>query len=250
MKDTTIGVWRSNRQKIILTPQMEEKKTTRVAIVEDNRGIRESWAKLINAQKGLACVGAWPSGESALAGLPASQPDVVLMDINLPGMSGIECTARLKQKVPNAQILIVTIYSDNEHLFEALKAGASGYLLKSAEREELARAITELTAGGAPMSGSIARRVIETFRAQDPLPNAAARLSPREQEILGWLSRGLVTKDVAMRLDMNYETVRVHLRHIYDKLHVHSRGEAVAKYLSTSEGLNAQEQNVEYPQNR
>jgi DNA-binding NarL/FixJ family response regulator len=208
-------------------------KSIKVGIVEDSLGVRENWVKLINAQPGLTCVGACASGEAALAQLPEARPDVVLMDINLPGMSGIECTVRLKQKVPAAQILMVTVYTDNEHLFEALKAGASGYLLKCSAREELTSSIVEVMAGGAPMNGRIARRVLEAFRRPEPPPGDGAKLSPREQEILGWIARGLVPKEVAARLDMSYETVRVHLRHIYDKLHVHSRTEAVVKYMAS-----------------
>jgi DNA-binding NarL/FixJ family response regulator len=210
-------------------------KTIKVGIVEDNPGVRENWAKLLNAQAGLACVGACPSGEAALASLPDARPDVVLMDINLPGMSGIECTARLKLKLPATQILMVTVYTDHEHLFEALKAGASGYLLKCTGREELTHAIVEVMSGGAPMNGRIARRVIEAFRQPTHPPGQDARLSDREQEILGWVARGLVPKDIAPRLNMSYGTVRVHLRHIYDKLHVHSRSEAVAKYMASPE---------------
>jgi len=207
-------------------------KDIKVGIVEDNPGIRENWAKLINAQPGLACVCVCASGEAALTRLPDARPDVVLMDINLPGMSGIECTARLKQKLPATQILIVTVYTDNEHLFEALKAGASGYLLKCTDREELTRSIVEVMAGGAPMNGRIARRVLEAFRQPEPGPGDGTQLSAREQEILDWVARGLVPKEIAVRLGMTYETVRTHLRHIYDKLHVHSRSEAVAKYMA------------------
>src|SRR5262252_2244270 len=133
----------------------------RVAIVEDDAPVRDGWVSLVNSQPDLECVGSYGSGEAALAGAPKPPPDVVLMDINLPKMSGIECTARLKDAHPETQVLMVTVYADNENLFEALKAGASGYLLKCTDREELARSIREVAAGGAPMNGSIARRVIE-----------------------------------------------------------------------------------------
>jgi DNA-binding NarL/FixJ family response regulator len=203
----------------------------RIGIVEDNRGVREAWAKLIAAEDGFECVGRYASGEAALEGFPADRPEVVLMDICLPGMSGIECTARLKELLPQTQILVVTVYTDNENLFDALKAGASGYLLKCTDREELVRSIREVVAGGAPMSGSVARRVIEAFRTPVPAPRETEALTLREQEILGFLAQGLVAKDVAMKVNLSYQTVRVHLRNIYEKLHVHSRAEAVQKWV-------------------
>ena len=205
----------------------------RIGIVEDNRGVREAWIRLIESEEGFACVGAHASGEAALAGFPADPPDVVLMDIGLPGMSGIECTARLKELLPRVRILVVTVYSDNENLFEALKAGADGYLLKCSDREELTRSVREVVEGGAPMSGSVARRVIEAFRTPPAAPTGdLSTLTPREQEILALLSCGMVAKDVARQVGLSYQTVRVHLRNIYEKLHVHTRDEAVRKYLT------------------
>src|SRR5262245_12106941 len=138
--------------------------SVKVAIVEDNAGVRESWSKLISGEPGFSCVARCDTAEAALKRLPALAPDVVLMDINLPGMSGIDCTPRLKEKMPNVQILIVTVYADNEHVFEALKMGASGYLLKCTEPEELLDAIGDVMRGGAPMTGQIARKVIGVFR--------------------------------------------------------------------------------------
>lgn len=202
----------------------------KIGIVEDNRGVRETWAKLVATEPGLEVVGCFANGEEALEKFPSLHPDVVLMDICLPGISGIECTARLKAVLPGTQILVVTVYTDNEHLFDALKAGASGYLLKCTDREELIESIREVMSGGAPMSGSIARRVIEAFHAPAPTPVTEGQLSPREQEILALLAQGLVAKDVARETGLSYQTVRVHLRNIYEKLHVHSRAEAVAKY--------------------
>src|SRR6516165_5164730 len=149
----------------------------RIGIVEDNRGVREAWARLIAEEDGFECVGGYASGEAALEGFSTKPPEVVLMDICLPGMSGIECTARLKELLPRAQILMVTVYTDNENLFEALKAGASGYLLKCTEREELVRSIREVMAGGAPMSGSVARRVIDVFRTAAPVPKESESLT-------------------------------------------------------------------------
>lgn len=204
----------------------------RVAIVEDNRGVRESWQQLIETEPGLACVGACESGEEALKMLPGREPDVVLMDVNLPGMSGIECAARLKAKRPQTQVLIVTVYADNDHVFEALQAGATGYLLKSATPEELVQAISEVMAGGAPMTGQIARKVIAAFRGPVAAASLAAQLTAREEEILRLLAQGFSNKEIAAQLDASVETVRVHVRHIYEKLHVHSRTQAAARYFS------------------
>jgi DNA-binding NarL/FixJ family response regulator len=206
-----------------------------VAIVEDSAGVRENWAKLIAAAPGFRCVAACESGEAALERFPAVRPEVVLMDINLPGMSGIECTARLKAKLPATQILMVTVYADNEHIFEALKAGASGYLLKCAAPEELTLAISDVMRGGAPMTGQIARRVIELFRRPATDSGPITELTQREREILELLAKGYANKEIASRLDANLETVRVHVRHIYEKLHVHSRTEAAARYLGSGE---------------
>jgi DNA-binding NarL/FixJ family response regulator len=205
----------------------------RVGIVEDNAGVRENWAKLIGAEPGFHCVGACESGEAALKRFPACRPDVVLMDINLPGgMSGIECTARLKDKMPQTQILMVTVYADHEHVFEALKMGASGYLLKCTDPSELMRSIAEVMKGGAPMTGQIARQVIAAFRRPAVSVDSDTRLTPREEEILERLSQGFGNKEIAARLGASVETVRVHVRHIYEKLHVHSRTEAAAKFLA------------------
>jgi DNA-binding NarL/FixJ family response regulator len=206
-----------------------------VAIVEDNAGVRETWAKLLAGTPGFRCVATCESGEAALKRFPATRPDVVLMDIHLPGMSGIECTARLKVKMPQTQILMVTVYADNEHVFEALKAGASGYLLKCTDPEELTRAITDVVRGGAPMTGQIARRVIEVFRQPGPQAQPITELTQREREILELLAKGYANKEIAARLGGSIETVRVHVRHIYEKLHVHSRTEAAARYLDSGE---------------
>jgi DNA-binding NarL/FixJ family response regulator len=209
----------------------------KVAIVEDNVGIRENWAKLINRAHGFQCVCACASSEEALKHIPSVQPapDVVLMDINLPGLSGIECTARLKERLPKLQILMVTVHADNDRVFSALQAGASGYLLKRTSSAELLEAIVEVTRGGAPMSGEIARKVIETFRRPAPASLAEAGLTRREEEILVLLTQGYANKEIADRLAVSFDTVRTHLCHIYEKLHVRSRTEAATKYLRTSE---------------
>jgi DNA-binding NarL/FixJ family response regulator len=208
----------------------------KVAIVEDSAGVRENWARLINAAPGFKCVGLFASGEAALKALPALRPDVVLMDINLPGMSGIECTARLKAQLPETQILMVTVHGDNERVFAALQAGASGYLLKRTRADELLEAIHEVMRGGAPMTGEIARMVIASFRRPAPAPDAA-RLTPREEEILALLTQGYSNKEIADRLSVSFDTVRTHLRHVYEKLHVRSRTEAATKYLRATERL-------------
>lgn len=210
----------------------------KVAIVEDSAGVRENWARLINAAAGFKCVGLFASGEAALKALPALRPDVVLMDINLPGMSGIECTARLKELLPDTQILMVTVHGDNERVFAALQAGASGYLLKRTRADELLEAISEVMRGGAPMTGEIARMVIASFRRPAPAPDAA-RLTPREEEILALLTQGYSNKEIADRLSVSFDTVRTHLRHVYEKLHVRSRTEAATKYLRATERLGA-----------
>lgn len=210
----------------------------KVAIVEDSAGVRENWARLINAAPGFKCVGLFSSGEAALKALPALRPDVVLMDINLPGISGIECTARLKEQLPQTQILMVTVHGDNERVFAALQAGASGYLLKRTRADELLEAITEVMRGGAPMTGEIARMVIASFRRPAPAPDAA-RLTPREEEILALLTQGYSNKEIADRLSVSFDTVRTHLRHVYEKLHVRSRTEAATKYLRATERLGA-----------
>jgi DNA-binding NarL/FixJ family response regulator len=209
-----------------------------VAIVEDNAGIRRGWAKLIDAAPGFHCLRACGSGEEALQSLPALQPEVVLMDINLPGMSGIECTARLKQLLPSLQILMVTVHSDNDRVFQALKAGASGYLLKRSGTAEILSAIAEVVRGGVPMSSEIARMVIESFRAPAPAlsaPLPATGLSEREEEVLRFLAEGYSNKEIADRIGARYDTVRSHLKHIYEKLHVRGRTEAVAKYFRGAE---------------
>jgi DNA-binding NarL/FixJ family response regulator len=205
---------------------------TQVAVVEDNAGLRRSWQRLLTHAPGMQCVGAWGSGELALPQLAALRPDVVLMDINLPGMSGIECTARLKASCPATQVVMVTVYEDTDSIFRALKAGACGYLLKRATSDEMIAAINEVRTGGAPMTSEIARKVVHAFQAPAPDPGASVALSAREREILDLLSQGFANKEIADRLNIAYQTVKVHLKHIYEKLHVRSRTEALLKYMS------------------
>lgn len=200
---------------------------------------------MINASAGFRCAGTYASGEEALKEIPLIQPDVVLMDINLPGISGIECTARLKQRLPRVQILVVTVHADNDRVFSALQAGASGYLLKRTGATELLEAIQDVTRGGVPMTGEIARKVIASFRRPAPVPMEDARLTPREQDILVLLTQGYANKEIADRLAVSFDTVRTHLCHIYEKLHVRSRTEAATKYLRATEGAGTGAQSLE-----
>lgn len=206
-------------------------KLTSVAVVEDNNDFRASLERYLNEAPGYRCVCVCSTAEEALQKIPKLLPDVVLMDIHLPGISGVECTRRLKDSCPPVQILILTVYTDNDRIFGALQAGASGYLLKRADPEDILRGIQEVKQGGAPMSSQIARRVVHSFRKE---PAAAAKvedLSQREEEILQHLSKGYSTKEIADRLSVSVNTVRTHLQHIYGKLHVRSRTEAVVKFL-------------------
>lgn len=213
---------------------------TTVAIVEDNSGLGAGLRRVVEGIPDCQCVGVWRSGEDALAKVPAFRPDVVLMDIHLPGISGIEATARLKAELPELLVIMVTVYRDHDMIFDALKAGACGYLLKRSSPEEIRQAILAVREGGAPMSAEIARRVVEAFH-KPPKPAGtpaaeAVKLSKRETEILELLTQGLANKEIADRLGLSTETVRVHLKRIYDKLHVHSRTEAAVKYRDTGGG--------------
>ncbi len=209
---------------------------TRVAIVEDNKVIRESLAEFVQADPECQCVCVCETGEEALKVVPKHHPDIVLMDIQLPGISGIECTAQLKQLLPAVQIIMVTVYEDTDRIFRALRAGACGYLLKRCSPEEVVDAVREVRQGGAPMSREIARKVIFSF--QEPVASAAEveELSPRETEILELLAQGFANKEIAERLGVSDGTVRWHLRHIYHKLHVRSRTEAALKFHSAKSG--------------
>ncbi|MFD0896038.1 response regulator transcription factor [Luteolibacter ambystomatis] len=203
----------------------------RVAIVEDDDWIRDNLAAQIDAAPGFTCTGVFRSAEDALREMPRDAPDVVLMDINLPGMSGIECVKQLKMLLAGVDVLMLTVSDDNENVFESLKAGASGYLLKRTATPVLLRSISEVLRGGGPMSGSIARKVIEFFNRRGVVQSEISRLTPREREILDHLADGAAYKEIADALGLAFDTVRMHIKGIYRKLHVHSRGEAVAKYL-------------------
>lgn len=221
---------RCDRLKGMVDVKAKSAKTT-VAIVEDHADLRDSWQELVNHSRDYQCVCACRSGEVALQMIPSAKPDVVLMDINLPGMSGIECTAKLKKVSPSVQVLIFTVYEDQEKIFQALKAGASGYMLKRTPPDKMLEAIAEVKAGGAPMTSEIARKVVQSFR-REPGATEDAKLTPREEEILQLLAQGYITKEIAAQLGISYFTAQTHLKKIYEKLHVRSRTEAVIKYLS------------------
>ncbi len=203
----------------------------RLAIVEDDAVIRRSLSRIVDEARGLRCLAACATGEEALKQLPDLQPDVVLMDINLPQMSGIECVRRLRELLPKPQVLMLTVYEDSDLIFRALRAGASGYLLKRSEPEQLLGATHDVRHGGSPMTSQIARKVVQAFRASSAAENLTMKLTGREAEILDCLAKGYANKEIADRLNVSVPTVRSHLRNIYEKLHVHSRTEAVAKYL-------------------
>jgi DNA-binding NarL/FixJ family response regulator len=201
----------------------------RVALVEDDPAVRSGLELLIGNSACCACIAALGSAEEALARIPALQPDVVLMDMHLPRMSGIECIRLLKQRQPKLQIMMLTVFEDHDRIFQSLAAGASGYLLKQTPPDKLLEAITDLHQGGSPMSTQIARRVVEVFQESAPGEAAKAALSPRETEIIGLLGKGYLYKEIAGQLGISVETVRTHIHHTYDKLHVRTRTEAVMK---------------------
>lgn len=202
----------------------------KVCLVEDDARLRESMNILLNSSEEFRCLGAFPNAESALKQMPMEWPDVVLMDINLPKMSGIGCVSRLKEMRPELHVIMLTICGDDEQVFNSLKAGASGYLTKKASPAEIFEAITEVHSGGAPMSSLIALKVVRYFQ-QQKAASTANDLTKREIEILDYLVKGFQNKEIAEALSISTFTVRTHIDHIYEKLHVRSRTEAVVKYL-------------------
>ena len=204
----------------------------RIAVVEDDRMVREVLEILLNGSPGFTCVASFGTGEDAVAGLPEVNPDVVLMDINLPGISGIECISRLKEQGHLMLFIMLTIFEDADVIFQSLSAGASGYLLKQTPPAKLLEAIEDVYQGGSPMSREIARKVIQSF--QHPAVTVASEnnLTNREEEILTYLIKGLLYKEIAGKLFIGVETVRTHIRHIYEKLQVRTRSEAIVKYLN------------------
>lgn len=202
-----------------------------VSIVEDDDGIRESLSVLLNGSDNIRCISTHRTAEEALKQVPAKKPDVVLMDINLPGMSGIDCVRKLRTALPKAQILMLTMYEDAGQIFNSLAAGANGYLLKRTSPAKLLEAIDEVHRGASPMSGKIARIVVEYFQTKKAQSSDEETLSKREREILELLAKGHRDKEIADVLTISVDTVHTHLKNIYEKLHVHSRTEAVLKYL-------------------
>jgi DNA-binding NarL/FixJ family response regulator len=203
----------------------------KVAIVEDNDEIREGLSVLIDDSEGYHCTATYPSAEEALKYLPAHKPDVVLMDIKLTGMSGIDCIRELKEKLPNIQVMMLTVYEDDDTIYNSLIAGATGYILKKTPPAALLDAIRTLYDGGSPMSDLIARKVVQSFQQMGASSKETENLSGREQEILSYLAKGYHDKEIAEKFFISVETVRTHLRNVYKKLHVRSRTEAVLKYL-------------------
>jgi DNA-binding NarL/FixJ family response regulator len=203
----------------------------KVSIVEDNDQIREGLSVLINGSTGFQCVATYPTAENALKYLPAHRPDVVLMDIQLPWMSGIECVRELKRLLPELQIMMLTIYEDDDNVFKSIVAGASGYVLKKTPPSELLDAISDLHNGGSPMSDRIARKVVQAFQQMGKSSRETENLTQREYEILSYVAKGYQDKEIAEKFFLSSETVRTHLRNIYKKLNVRSRTEATLKYL-------------------
>lgn len=208
---------------------------THISIVEDNDKLRGTLAKVINRADGFKCVSDYGSAEEALADLPKIKPDVVLMDINLPGMNGVECVRKLKIILPATQVMMLTVYEDTDNIFNALAAGASGYMLKRTPAKELLEAIHEVLRGGSPMTTHIARKVVLSFQkaaaASAKTAGELSELSEREQQVLDLLAQGLIYKEIGEKLGISYETVHTYIRRIYEKLQVRTRTEAVAKFL-------------------
>lgn len=201
----------------------------KVAIVEDDARWRTNVEWLLRETDGLEFVGSFGSGEDAVRDLPTKRPQVVLMDINLPKMSGVECTRQLRSLLPETQIVMLTVYDDSDRIFQALQMGASGYLLKRASADEILQAIQDVHRGGAPMSAYIARKVVQSFQRETPSTKTDEVLSKRESEVLGYVARGYSDKEVADALGLSPSTVRSYLKSIYGKLHVHSRTQAIMK---------------------
>jgi RNA polymerase sigma factor (sigma-70 family) len=202
-----------------------------VSIVEDNDKLRATLARALNRSADCRCISDYGSAEDALKALPQDKPNVVLMDINLPGMNGVECVRQLKQLAPEMQMVMLTVYEDTENIFNALKAGATGYMLKRTTQAELLDAIREVHGGGSPMTIHIARKVVQALQQAPTAMQSTEALSPREQEVLDCLAKGFLYKEIAEKLGISYETVHTYIRRIYEKLQVRTRTEAVAKFL-------------------
>lgn len=213
-----------------MSVQKNNAKLRRVAVVEDDSGLRNQLERILDSAPGVCCVGTFSSAEKALEGMAAAQPDVILMDINLPGMSGIECVARLRKELSVAHVIMLTIYEDSERIFQALQAGADGYLVKASPTKTLLQAIEDVYMGGSPMSSHIARKVVRQFRQPDASLDETKSLSPRERETLELLAAGYVYKEIADKMGIGSETVRTYIKGVCKKLHVRNRIEAVARY--------------------
>jgi DNA-binding NarL/FixJ family response regulator len=208
--------------------------TLKVSIVDDDSGLRESISQFLAAAKDFRCLQVYASAKAALAGVPVDPPDVLLMDINMPDMDGIECTRQLKAVVPDVQILMLTVYEDTDRIFKALAAGASGYMLKRTNPSKLLEAIREVHSGGSPMSGPIARKVVQFFQPGSAKRQENEDLSARERQVLQLLAQGYAYKQIGDELGVSMDTTRTYIRRIYEKLHVHSRTEAVVRFLGNS----------------
>lgn len=205
-----------------------------VSIVEDDTNVCKGLARLLEQTPDIRCRGCYGNAEDALREILKAPPEVVLMDINLPGMDGIECVRQLKEARPSLQIVMLTVYENPQRIFKALAAGAIGYVLKHTPSSELLNAIRDAHHGGAPMSSQIARKVVQFFQSDAPVSNAA-ELSEREREVLEFLVKGYLIKEIADQLGLGFDTVRTYIRRIYEKMHVHSRAQAVAKYLQSAQ---------------
>jgi DNA-binding NarL/FixJ family response regulator len=204
-----------------------------ICIVEDDAGFRNGLLRLLARTPDFHCLDSYPSAEAALQAIPEITPNVVLMDLNLPGMNGVDCVRKLKSLLPRVQIIMLTVYEDPDQIYNALSAGATGYLLKQTPPAELLDAIRDVHNGGAPMSSQIARKVVQSFQGI-PANNEAEGLSAREREVLDYLAQGFLIKEIGEKLGIGFDTVRTYIRRIYEKLHVHSRAQAVAKFLHAS----------------
>ncbi|MFO1487993.1 MAG: response regulator transcription factor [Verrucomicrobiota bacterium] len=202
-----------------------------VSIVEDNDKLRGTLARVLNRAEGFKCLSDYGNAEDALKDLPNIKPEVVLMDINLPGMNGVECVRQLKQVLPNVQVMMLTVYEDTDNIFNALAVGASGYMLKRTPQAQLLEAIRDVHRGGSPMTTHIARKVVQSFQRTQAAAQETENLSEREQQVLQLLSEGLIYKEISEKLGIGYETVHTYIRRIYEKLQVRTRTEAVAKFL-------------------
>ncbi len=202
-----------------------------VSIVEDNDKLRGTLARVLNRAEGFRCVSDYGNAEDALKDLPKVKPEVVLMDINLPGMNGVECVRQLKQVLPTVQVMMLTVYEDTDNIFNALAVGASGYMLKRTPQAELLEAIRDVHRGGSPMTTHIARKVVQSFQRSQASAAQTDSLSEREQQVLELLAQGLIYKEISEKLGISYETVHTYIRRVYEKLQVRTRTEAVAKFL-------------------